>query len=142
MNPGQIFIQFDGGCIPNPGSMYGSYSITHDHGFLGGPRPIETKCKWRLGMGTNNRAEYGIMIKAIERTVELLAVAGLSPKLFGVLLISDSSILVHRMNGSQLTKGNSDINQLAKRAQTLLEQFKTYEAQWVDRDRMVELFGH
>lgn len=138
----EIFITFDGGCKPNPGSMYGSLLITHDHGFTGGPRPILRLDKVALGEGTSNQAEYRTMILAIRRTLELLDVAGMEPKKFCITITTDSEIVAARVNGEPVVNGNRILRELGAVAQELLEKFKIYSAKWMDRSNMVELFGH
>jgi len=122
--------------------MYGSYNISHDHGFKAGRKLVEHKRWIPLGQGTNNRAEYGIMILAVNRTLELLEIAGMDPKKFCVSLITDSNIVATRMNGDPVVNGDIYLREMGRRAEQLLRRFKSYKATWMERSNMVNLFGH
>lgn len=60
-----IEIYFDGGCKPNPGLMYGSYSLVFDGTEM-----------WRtteeFGEGTNNVAEFTAFEQSLIKTIEIL----------------------------------------------------------------------
>src|ERR1017187_2979042 len=97
-----IAIHFDGGCQPtNPGNKYGSYEVLLDG------VSVKTISEHPLGWGTNNEAEFEILIMALEWGFGSLKDWGFDPQDYRLELFSDSTILVNRLNGRNHTDRKS-----------------------------------
>jgi ribonuclease HI len=107
--PAVLRIHTDGASRGNPGAAAFAYVIARD-----GESPIEgAGC---LGEMTNNQAEYTALVRALERALELGADHGL-------LIHSDSELLVKQMNGQYRVK-NEELRGLYERAQALCRRFR------------------
>jgi ribonuclease HI len=107
--PAVLRIHTDGASRGNPGAAAFAYVIARD-----GEPPIEAAgC---LGEMTNNQAEYTALVRALERALELGADHGL-------LIHSDSELLVKQMNGEYRVK-NEELRGLYERAQALRRRFR------------------
>lgn len=136
-------IQFDGGCVPNPGQKYGSYNITLDDTF-----EIQ-KHRFPLGYGTNNEAEFESLLTALKELQEASKRSTASPSEIEVHVITDSRILQNWLktfdyfrphkckNGRRLAMGA-----LAGKCVALLKHFKSFTVEWKGRDNNVAVFGH
>ncbi len=149
----KITIQFDGGCTPNPGQMYGSYLIEREDGL-----EILRASMLAFGKGTNNEAEFLTLETAIDKLLVELSIADFSPKKFFVEIETDSTIVQRRIANAgnnrtydlakvspQKQYGRSRANrmsQLAMRCHSLLAQFAGHKIRWQPRERNVEAFGH
>lgn len=150
----KITIKADGGCSPNPGNMYGSYCIEF------GVDEVDRLIQTPLGHGTNNDAEFLILGEALDKTISLLILAGIKPDACSVLLLSDSKIVVNRINAKYKPQTEADYARLARRygpkavdatkrmnlrTEDLLKKlikFPSYAIKWQSRERNVENFGH
>lgn len=143
MNTNEVItIQFDGGCSPNPGAKYGSYSI-----FLHGSEAFSVS-RLPFGHGTNNEAEFESCHEGIQKALELLSLAGLEPSAFVCKLVTDSTIVRNRLNGQRKNKQGSP-NAVERRMATLankclqpLARFRSFRIEWQPRENNVALFGH
>jgi ribonuclease HI len=107
--PAVLRIHTDGASRGNPGAAAFAYVIARD----GQPPIEEAGC---LGEMTNNQAEYIALERALERALELGAEHGL-------LIHSDSELLVKQMNGAYRVK-NEELRGLYERAQALRRRFR------------------
>ena len=140
-----ITIQFDGGCRPtNPGTKYGSYRVVL------GDLEVLRESRFELGWGTNNEAEFESLERALRATLEKLEEAGLDPKRYGVLVVSDSTILVWRVRGKNSASRKKDkageasrrMALHAERCRVLLARFGFHQEEWRGREANVAQFGH
>jgi ribonuclease HI len=138
-HPVNITIYFDGGCQPNPGQMYGSYSIAID-----GSEAISTTEDF--GHGTNNVAEFEALYRAINRTISLLEVRGVKPQHCRMNIFTDSTIVRNRIRhpnrGDNKSEGGKRMTAWTQKCTWLLLQFKTVEINWNPRSVNVQKFGH
>ncbi len=151
-----IFLQFDGGVRPsNPGNMYGSYLIEREDGL-----EILRMSRLELGHGTNNEAEFLILETALDKLLQELAIADFQPKVFFVVMQTDSMIVRRRIasvNANRMYSENDPrlspekrygrsrsnrMSELAMRCHQMLAQFGGHSIQWASRERNVEAFGH
>jgi ribonuclease HI len=145
----KIDLCFDGGCSPNPGEKYGSYEVIVD----GKPKHIESRLS--LGHGTNNEAEFEILIVALERIVNYVERRKADKKEVEISMLTDSTIVANRISGKNkkgvhALKLNKDCESflgqvevkisakkeaerrmahLAQRCLDILTQFKSYQIQ-------------
>lgn len=136
-----IIICFDGGCRPkNPGNKYGSFEVN-----LNG-RQVRLESRFELGWGTNNEAEFEALEAALNWTVIELARSGNNPAQFDLMLYSDSTIVVNRMNNGRNWKSKNEpqirMAERAARCRRFTDQFKSCRAKWNPRDANVARFGH
>ena len=135
-----ITIYFDGGCRPtNPGNKYGSCEVMLDG------TSVKTISEMALGWGTNNEAEFEILIVALEVTLHLLEDYGFDPKHYRVNLFTDSTIVRNRINGSNRTCRSDPQRRMFERATCcngFLARFGTSEIHWHRRENNVARFGH
>lgn len=137
-----VQIQFDGGCSPNPGQKYGSYSIS-----MNGAEAYAVQ-RLPFGYGTNNEAEFEALLESLHKSLELLSLAGWTPAIFSVYIVTDSTIVRNRINGSRKNKLNAGsdperrMSALALKCLALLNQFKSFTIEWQPRESNVALFGH
>lgn len=113
-----IFV--DGSSIGNPGPSSGAYLITDENG-----REIEKK-GFKLGEGTNNRAEYLALLKALERANEL----GIE----NVEVRSDSELLVNQINSVYRVKSKNLVD-LYKRVKDEIKKFKKFTIIHIPREK-------
>ncbi len=102
------------------------------------------KLRIEFGHGTNNEAEFDALIAALDWTKEALDAGGFFPKDFTVKVLTDSMIVVHRLrnNSKSKTEPEQRMFTLANRCLEHLVKFKGFEAEFVNRERNVSLFGH
>src|ERR1022692_2932055 len=89
----KIELFFDGGCSPNPGEKYGSYEVIID----GKRKHLEPRLS--LGYGTNNEAEFEILIIALKRIANYLERKGVAKNLVEIVMVTDSTIVANRISG-------------------------------------------
>jgi ribonuclease HI len=97
----------DGGARGNPGPAAYGYVLEADDGTLLAAHGE------RIGIATNNVAEYSALIAGLEKALELAV-----PE---VEVISDSELLVKQMNGEYRVK-NEALRELSARASQLARQ--------------------
>ena len=135
-----IEIHFDGGCRrTNPGNKYGSYEVLLDG------TTVKTLYEMPLGWGTNNEAEFEILIVALEWSVLNLRDYGFDPGTYRLELFTDSTIVRNRLNGRNRTRKTEPQQRMFTRTQACLEfmaQFESVHVSWNPRERNVERFGH
>lgn len=135
-----IQIHFDGGCRPtNPGNKYGSYEIVLDG------TSIKTESELELGKGTNNEAEFEILIQALTWCLGSLKDYGYPPERYALELFTDSTIVSNRINGRNRSRQDGAQQRmfaLSEWCLSLMKQFGRHKIQWVSRERNVERFGH
>lgn len=135
-------IHFDGGCQPNPGSKYGSLSVSLDG------RQVERN-RIQFGHGTNNEAEFDALIGALDALTDMTATIGIEPSAIHVKVLTDSTIVsnwinrFHKVNPAKI----KEVRRLAMHALTRqciekLKPFKSHEISWHSRSHNVARFGH
>jgi ribonuclease HI len=97
----------DGGARGNPGPAAYGYVLEADDG------TVLAAHGERIGIATNNVAEYSALIAGLEKALELAV-----PE---VEVISDSELLVKQMNGEYRVK-NEALRELSARASQLARQ--------------------
>jgi len=113
-----IFV--DGSSRGNPGPSSGAYLIMDKNG-----KEIERK-GFKLGEGSNNRAEYLALIKALERASEL----GIED----VEVRSDSELLVNQINSLYKVKSKNLI-ELYKKVKDEIKKFKNFKIIHIPREQ-------
>ncbi len=135
-----ISIYFDGGCRPtNPGNKYGSYEV-----ILNG-RQLHRISELELGRGTNNEAEFEILIEALKWTVDAIRAFGNEPIDFDLELFSDSTVVINRLAGRFSKVKTEPQQRMAARANECLKRlilFRSFKAKWRGRESNVKRFGH
>lgn len=134
-------IHFDGGCSPNPGKKYGSFSICFDDLFL-----LEKK-RVAFGVGTNNEAEFDACHAALKLLKASCLKASVAQKQVRAKLFTDSRIVWNWINAFPSKSTYSDerrqaMYDRAKKCIDLLREFGSFEIEWNPRDVNVEKFGH
>jgi ribonuclease HI len=104
-----LHIHTDGASRGNPGKAAYAYVIES----ADGETIEEAGC---LGTTTNNQAEYTALVRALEHALEL-------GSQHGVVVHSDSELLVKQMNGEYRVK-NEDLRDLFERARQLCKRFE------------------
>jgi ribonuclease HI len=113
----------DGAARGNPGPAGIGVEITDDDG------AVVAEIAEGIGETTNNVAEYTAAIRGLERAKELGATE--------VLLRSDSRLLIEQLAGRWKVK-NPTLQELHRRARTLVAGFERVELAHVPRERNVE----
>ena len=104
----ELIIYTDGASRGNPGAAAFAYTISRD----GADDIEEAGC---LGKQTNNQAEYGALVRALEHALRL----GAEHRL---IVHSDSELMVKQMRGEYKVK-NEDLRGLYERARGLVGRF-------------------
>lgn len=136
-------IHFDGGCSPNPGHKYGSFSIVFDDQFA-----VEKK-RFPLGWGTCNEAEFETLLEALGQLSQMAANAAVEHRSLELSVFTDSTIVRNWL----LQYGNFKpercknerriaMGALARRCLDLLDSFQSFSVQWNSREVNVAKFGH
>lgn len=136
-------IHFDGGCSPNPGQKYGSFSILFDDVFC-----LELK-RFELGYGTNNEAEFEALLKALETLREASIKAGVPMREIDVTIFTDSRIVYNWLQRKQefdpaqfKEERRRAMAQRASACLVTLNLAGRFQAEWNSRTVNVEKFGH
>jgi ribonuclease HI len=109
----------DGGARGNPGPAAYGYVLEADDG------TVLAAHGERIGIATNNVAEYSALIAGLEKALELAV-----PE---VEVISDSELLVKQMNGEYRVK-NEALRELSLRASQLARQIGSVSYRAVRRE--------
>ncbi len=117
----------DGGCLGNPGRMYGSYMVFEDNG------DIITKRFDISGEGTNNQAEYLSLIT-------LLTYLIFEDKL-DALIRMDSLLVINQVTDIYNTK-NGKLKQLKDEAARMLNALNAITFEHISGKRMKIILGH
>jgi ribonuclease HI len=117
--PRAFEINIDGAARGNPGPAAFAFVITHDG------EPVLEEAG-RLGITTNNVAEYKALIRALERAATLGGDR--------LVVRSDSELLVKQMNGEYKVK-NAALKELYDQAQALRAKFTALTLQHVRREQ-------
>ena len=136
----EITIRFDGGCRPtNPGNKYGSYRVE----FLG--RLLRHSSQFELGWGTNNEAEFEALLEALKWVRDTLANEGYNAADFSVRLLTDSTILMNRINGRNRANKSEPQQRMFRLSAACLDYLKPFAGflvHWRSRHENVVVFGH
>lgn len=143
MNSYKAVIHFDGGCSPNPGQKYGSYSIVFDDLFQ-----LDVKRR-QFGHGTNNEAEFEACLGALELLKSSAIKASVPEKQITVEIFTDSRVVFNWLRkfysfnpSKKEDERRMAMYERAKCCMDILRAFKRFEIQWNSRDVNVEKFGH
>ena len=131
----------DGGCFPNPGTKYGSFEVLLDG------VSVKKVLRQSLGHGTNNEAEWEIIIEALHWTLNALTEGGFSAIDYNIKMFTDSEIVRNRlMKKNKIFKKYPESSKrmfdLANRVLGLLIKFKSFNVTWESREFNVARFGH
>jgi ribonuclease HI len=118
-SPGELLINIDGACRGNPGPMGAGVLVKDPSG------AVVSRLSRHLGEGTNNRAEYGALLLALEEAARLGART--------VRIRTDSSLLANQMNATFRIR-DVTIGKLASRALELMRGFDSVEIAAVPRE--------
>jgi ribonuclease HI len=125
---------FDGGSKGNPGLGYGSFLIK-----LADGSTISKQLSYeRLGLVTNNQAEYMTLINALEALAKHIGAAKSS---HSVRVEGDSQLVLNQLKGSWKVR-NLQLKPLHQRARELANQFGSIEYVWHPRSVSVAVLGH
>lgn len=140
----KALIQFDGGCVPNPGQKYGSFAITFDGVFE------LSRHRFDLGYGTNNEAEFESLLEALKTCEAACFKAQIPAAQVSLSILTDNTIVRnwlqkydHKKN--KLIKNDERREAMRQRAVKcigFLDEFHSWEIAWHSRERNVETFGH
>ena len=117
--PHELLIHIDGACRGNPGPMGAGVLVRDSTG------AVVSRISRGLGDGTNNRAEYGALLLALEEAARLGAKK--------VRIRTDSTLLANQMNASFRIRDVA-IGRLASRALELMRVFDKVEISAVPRE--------
>jgi len=138
-----VIIHFDGGCSPNPGAKYGSYSLVFDDLFQ-----LQVNRR-KFGHGTNNEAEFEALIGALELLKSSCVKASVELNQIALEIFTDSTIVFnwirkfHTFNPSKHPEERRmAMYERAKKCMAILMQIHSHEISWNPRDVNVEKFGH
>ena len=136
----QIKIYFDGGCRPtNPGNKYGSFEVQLNGRLVFKANRIE------LGWGTNNEAEFDILIESLKRTANNLHTGGFNTSDYSITVFTDSTVVSNRIashNGKGKSEAARRMGALTQMALSYLGQYKSHNIHWHDRINNERKFGH
>ncbi len=113
----KLKIYADGACSGNPGIMGIGIVIISEGSVL---KSVSEK----KGFGTNNRAEYLAIIRALEEAHRL--------KADDTVIFSDSQLIVSQLNKKYNIK-SSELRNLAEKVYALSKNFKSIKFEWTSR---------
>jgi ribonuclease HI len=128
VNQRKLVLHVDGGARGNPGPAAIGVVIADSHG------EVIDELAERIGVATNNVAEYEALLRGVARAAELGATE--------LELINDSELVAKQLTGAYKVK-NPGIKPLHERARTALAGFERWQirsvprAQNADADRLV-----
>jgi ribonuclease HI len=135
-------IHFDGGCSPNPGAKYGSYSIQLGEFYI-------ERVRFDLGHGTNNEAEFESLLMALKELSKAAFKANVPHDTMSVSIFTDSTIVrnwlqrFERFNPSKCkNERRLAMSKLAAQCVEMLKYFQSFSIEWNSRDVNVQKFGH
>lgn len=108
-------IYTDGGALNNPGEAAIAYVIYQDEKLI-------FKYSQRIGIATNNFAEYQALVKALEKVKELLQQSSYQ-SVEKIYCYADSSLMVNQLNGLYKVK-NADIRMFIIKVRVLEQEIK------------------
>jgi probable phosphoglycerate mutase len=124
----------DGWCRGNPGPSGGSYLLETSDG-------RREMVRLQFGLGTNNQAEYRVVIAALEDLLGRIQREGKEPSRYSVLVKTDSRLVVGQVSQGWRVKEPS-LRPLVQRVQELAARFAEVEFEWVPREEIVVVLGH
>lgn len=117
----KLRIHTDGSSKGNPGPMTVGVAV-----YEGGK--LIKKISKKVGIGTNNKAEYLAVINALDTAKQMGAEE--------IEFFSDSQLLVNQLNGKYAVH-SSNIRDLFKKVNELKQNFKKVTFKWVPREENV-----
>lgn len=146
-NNRKAVIRFDGGCIGNPGRMYGSYNVSVSDS--GTPFFALDARRFDLGHGTNNVAEFESLIMALMALTKAYSNRAISFRSTSLHVITDSMIVRNRLMGKNKVSKKPEwaarskvMFNLASQCLELMRPFESFVVEWEGRAANVEAFGH
>ena len=138
-----VEIQFDGGCIGNPGQKYGSFKAKLDD------KPLAEELRIKFGHGTNNEAEFNALMMALDITDYELERLKINPKDCDLKVITDSKIVRNRLMVKNVIytkpawiEGSKRMFSLASDCLVYMKKFARFNVEWESRESNVKMFGH
>jgi ribonuclease HI len=134
-----VELMFDGGCSPNPGRKYGSFSVS-----VGGVVVVK-ELKVDFGFGTNNEAEFNSLYAGLCATVKHIESIGSNPSLCKLTMLTDSTIVANRISGKYRkakTEPEQRMANLTSQCREIILTFAAHAIKWHQRDNNVREFGH
>ena len=125
---------FDGGSRGNPGQGYGSYAI-----IAGGKPAIR-----RLNLGgdmTNNEAEYGTLLCALDDVQSRIELADRLPEEFTVEIRGDSALVINQLSGEWHAR-DARMQTLRDGVRKQIARFKANRLVQQPRSETVKVLGH
>ena len=123
MKDKKVFIYVDGGSRGNPGPA-GIGVVIQD------ANKKKLKEVWKyIGEATNNIAEYTALVHGLEEARDL--------KADEIVVYMDSELVIKQLSGEYKVK-SSDLRPLFEKALGLLDNFKSYEAKHIGREKNKE----
>ena len=125
---------FDGGSRGNPGQGYGSYAI-----IIGGKRVIR-----RLNLGgdmTNNEAEYGTLLSALDDVQSQIELADRLPEEFTVEIRGDSALVINQLSGAWQAR-DARMQAVRDGVRRQIARFKANRLVQQPRSETVKVLGH
>lgn len=110
----QLKIYTDGGSSGNPGPAAIAYVIYQDN-------QIIFKHGEKIGIATNNFAEYQAVIEALEKVKQIIQCS--SSSIEQIAFFSDSALIVNQLNGLYKVK-NSKIREFVMKVRILEQEIK------------------
>jgi len=120
MNTNKVIIYTDGAARGNPGPAGIGVIIKDENG------PILEKISRRLGITTNNQAEYQAIIISLEKAIELGAK--------NVVVKSDSELVVNQINGHYKIK-NTILRPLYQTVVQLTGSLESFSISYIPREQ-------
>jgi ribonuclease HI len=120
MNTNKVIIYTDGAARGNPGPAGIGVVIKDENG------PILEKISRRLGITTNNQAEYQAIIIGLEKAISL----GVK----NVVVKSDSELVVNQINGHYKIK-NTALRPLYQKVVQLIGQLESFSIFYIPREQ-------
>jgi ribonuclease HI len=130
-----VYMVFDGGSKGNPGKGYGSYV------YKGIVSQTDVVTIDYPGQTTNNEAEYRTMIHGLRHVLEDVKAQRIDPGSLRITVRSDSKLVVEQVNGNWKVK-KAELRPLVTEAQSLLNQFRSWDLGWHPRTESVRILGH
>jgi ribonuclease HI len=120
MNTNKVIIYTDGAARGNPGPAGIGVVIKDENG------PILEKISRRLGITTNNQAEYQAIIIGLEKAISL----GVK----NVVVKSDSELVVNQINGHYKIKSTA-LRPLYQRVVQLIGSLESFSISYIPREQ-------
>lgn len=130
----QLTIWTDGGARNNPGPAgIGAVIVSGAHEMYDPETVIHTVSEY-IGQTTNNQAEYGALVAALEWVTSYVAQQEEAAENVHLFIFTDSELMAYQIQGRYKVK-NGDLQSLYGRAITLLQPFGGYKITPIRREK-------